>query len=79
MRRATHRDTLGYTRPIPLLLGTRLRLALPWAYRRHPVVLVAAAVVVTLLAGALLAAATGPPSREAPCHPAVTQRAALCP
>lgn len=73
MGRTRHRDSLGYTRPVPLMLGLRIRLTPRWLLRRHPawlaLAVTAAAVTVTMLAGH---------SRQAPCHQVPVPHSVVC-
>ena len=73
--RTRYTDSAGYTRPVPVMLATRVRLAPAWLRKRHPVLLTALITAVVIVA--LAALTSGTPRHHPPCHQA--GRAAACP
>jgi len=65
--RTRHTDSAGYTRPVPVMLGLRLRLAPAWLRRRHPALLTAI-VTAGLVVGLYLLAGHPAHQDKPPCH-----------
>lgn len=64
--RTRYRDSAGHARPVPLMLGLRIRLAPAWLCRCRRSWLITGTAVV--LAAAVLAALPGRTAARAPCH-----------